>query len=213
MKQSSGVQGPAAQQRQPAQPRPSPHTRRPGPMRSSVAANALQTRAPSLTNLAELKELRDLKIDTEMQELALRDVNSISYVSRRRMDSADFDPNEVDEDGLPLVYNEERIAQFWSKRPGELASRWANFAAVSTPWLTKLANAFITGRLEERQGDLARDAVENLEKLGPTFIKLGEWPCSKPVQHAQCLTAAPGIDVHSYMLPTHKQPAPRHQQP
>jgi aarF domain-containing kinase len=174
MKQPSGMQGASAQQSQPAQPRPSVYARRPGSMRSAVTANALQTRPPSLSNLAELKELRDLKLNTEMQELALRDVNAISYVSRRRMDAADFDPDEVDEDGLPLVYNEERIAQFWSKRPGELASRWGNFAAISTPWLTKLANAFISGRLEERQGALARDAVENLEKLGPTFIKLGE---------------------------------------
>lgn len=33
--------------------------------------------------------------------------------------------------GLPLVYNEARIAAFWGKRPGELASRWTRFAAVS----------------------------------------------------------------------------------
>jgi hypothetical protein len=33
--------------------------------------------------------------------------------------------------GLPLVYNEARIASFWGKRPGELASRWTRFAAVS----------------------------------------------------------------------------------
>jgi hypothetical protein len=37
----------------------------------------------------------------------------------------------VDEEGLPLVYNEARIAAFWSKRPGELASRWTRFAAIS----------------------------------------------------------------------------------
>jgi hypothetical protein len=27
--------------------------------------------------------------------------------------------------------NEAKIAAFWSKRPAELASRWANFAAIS----------------------------------------------------------------------------------
>ena len=48
-----------------------------------------------------------------------------SYVSRRRLDDADFDPEAVDEEGLPLVYNEERIAAFWSGRPGELAGRCA----------------------------------------------------------------------------------------
>ncbi len=47
------------------------------------------------------------------------------------MDSADFDADEVDEDGLPLVYNEQRIASFWKGRPGELASRWARFGAVA----------------------------------------------------------------------------------
>jgi predicted unusual protein kinase regulating ubiquinone biosynthesis (AarF/ABC1/UbiB family) len=37
-----------------------------------------------------------------------------------------------------------------------------------------MANAFLTGRLAERQAELARDAVDNLERLGPTFIKLGQ---------------------------------------
>jgi predicted unusual protein kinase regulating ubiquinone biosynthesis (AarF/ABC1/UbiB family) len=37
-----------------------------------------------------------------------------------------------------------------------------------------MANAVLTGRLVERQADLARDAVDNLERLGPTFIKLGQ---------------------------------------
>jgi hypothetical protein len=55
----------------------------------------------------------------------------VSYVSRRRLDADDFDPDAVDEEGLPLVYNEARIAAFWGKRPGELASRWTRFAAIS----------------------------------------------------------------------------------
>jgi hypothetical protein len=58
-------------------------------------------------------------------------LQAVSYVSRRRLDADDFDPDAVDEEGLPLVYNEARIAAFWSKRPGELASRWTRFAAIS----------------------------------------------------------------------------------
>lgn len=34
------------------------------------------------------------------------------------MDQPDFDPYEVDADGLPLVYNEERIGAFWKGKPG-----------------------------------------------------------------------------------------------
>jgi len=44
----------------------------------------------------------------------------------------------------------------------------------AAPWLTKLANAFLSGKIEERQADLAADAVNNLTQLGPTFIKLGQ---------------------------------------
>ena len=107
----------------------------------------------------------------------------ISYVSRRRMDDADFDPDAVDEEGLPLVYNEKRIAAFWGNRPGELFGRWTRFTAISgeggreeknrtagiqmkkhsisrsslpffpetAPWLTKMANAVLQGKVQERQ--------------------------------------------------------------
>jgi hypothetical protein len=90
------------------------------------------------------------------------------------LDDADFDPTAVDDEGLPVVYDEVAIAQFWSTRPGELATRWAKFAAVSVPWLTRLANVFVTGQLEARQRELAADAVDNLEALGPTFLKLAQ---------------------------------------
>ena len=87
---------------------------------------------------------------------------STSYVSRRRLDAADFDPDETDNEGahpasathciaplgtvlylvysfrsfhrlagLPLVYNEAKIAAYWRNKPGELARRWANFARIS----------------------------------------------------------------------------------
>lgn len=52
-----------------------------------------------------------------------------------------------------------------------LSWNWADCAA---PWLTKLAYAVIQGKLEQNQDQLAREAVDNLEKLGPTFIKLGQ---------------------------------------
>lgn len=47
------------------------------------------------------------------------------------MDEDDFDPDETDSEGLPLVYNEAKIADFWRSRPGELASRWAKFGRIS----------------------------------------------------------------------------------
>ncbi|GIM02717.1 hypothetical protein Vretimale_7548 [Volvox reticuliferus] len=148
-------------------------------LRRGIMSTATTTRSrgiPGMTGrIEDIRELKDLGVDSsELRDLQLRDVRSVSYVSRRRLDSADFDPDEVDEDGLPLVYNEERIASYWGGRPGELAGRWTKFAAVSAPWLTKLANAVLSGRLDRDRAALAREAVNNLERLGPTFIKLGQ---------------------------------------
>ncbi len=95
-------------------------------------------------------------------------------MSRRRLDAADFNVEQVDAEGLPLVYNEAAIAAFWRRRPGDLAARWAKFAAISAPWLTRLATAFLRGSIERDQVALARDAVENLSRLGPTWVKLGQ---------------------------------------
>lgn len=52
------------------------------------------------------------------------------------MDDATFDPDAVDEDGLPLVYNEQRIASFWRKRPGELTGDKPGFVTTTTPLYT-----------------------------------------------------------------------------
>lgn len=72
------------------------------------------------------------------------------------------------------MYNEQRIADFWKGRPGELASRWTRFARIAVPWLTSVANSFLRGNFEQDQRKLARSAVNNLTELGPTFVKLGQ---------------------------------------
>ena len=59
-------------------------------------------------------------------------------------------------------------------RWGELASRWTMFAGISIPWLTRLATAVLRGRLEQEQVQLAKDAVKNFERLGATYIKIGQ---------------------------------------
>eukprot|EP00775_Hariotina_reticulata_P011760 gene11760-11906_t len=102
---------------------------RPLTHRRSVCVSAALQTAP-INNLTDIQALKS--INTEDVNLGeLRDVKAISYVSRRRLDDEGFDLEAVDEEGLPLVYNEARIAAFWSKRPGELASRWTRFAAIS----------------------------------------------------------------------------------
>jgi predicted unusual protein kinase regulating ubiquinone biosynthesis (AarF/ABC1/UbiB family) len=144
---------------------------------AAAAAAALETAA----RLLPVEELRDATNDPLLQQNSsnnqqLRDVRAVSYVSRRRMDDGAFDPDAVDEEGLPIVYNEARIADFWRTRPGELAARWTKFFGIAAPWLASLAQAAVQGKLSDpqRQQQLARDAVRNVERLGPTFVKLAQ---------------------------------------
>jgi hypothetical protein len=129
---------------------------------------------PAGTPNINLNEITNVNASFDIDDLEARDVSDTSYVSRRRLEIAGFDANAVDEEGLPLVYNEEKIASFWKQRPGELAARWTRFAGIAVPWLTKLANAFLRGSLQRDQRGIARNAVANLEQLGPTFVKLGQ---------------------------------------
>lgn len=68
---------------------------------------------PSFTTLSgvALREFEELRTDVQpdLNGMELRSAEEVSYVSRRRLDADDFDINEVDADGLPLVYNEEAL--------------------------------------------------------------------------------------------------------
>lgn len=154
-------------------------TARPGPVGSTshdvhrsevvrAAATPSIRTPPGMPNL-DISNITNIDSSMDLNQIDTRNVNEVSYVSRQRMRMADFDPDAVDQEGLPLVYNEERIAEFWKKRPGELASRWTRFAGISLPWLTSLGNSFIRGTIERDQGRLAREAVANLEQLGTSY--------------------------------------------
>jgi len=122
--------------------------------------------SPPLVPNLNISKITNVDSSMDLNQLDTRDVNEVSYVSRQRMRMSDFDPNATDDEGLPLVYNEDRIAEFWKQRPGELAERWKRFAGISLPWLSSLANSFIRGTIQRDQGRLAREAVVNLEHLG-----------------------------------------------
>ncbi len=47
----------------------------------------------------------------------------------------------------------------------------------------------LTGQLQARQVDLARTAMDNLEKLGPTYIKLGQ------IMSIRCVRQGPRYDT------------------
>jgi len=89
----------------------------------------------------------------------------------------------VDEEGLPLVYNKDAIQRYWDGQGGALQARWAEFLGVSVPFLTRVAGLLVSGgadALNANAGDLARDARERIEKLGPTYVKMGQMMSVRP---------------------------------
>lgn len=116
-------------------------------------------------------------------------------------------PPQVDVDGLPLVYDREAIQSFWDARPGELQargvarprrrphtrqslnhsrprqSRWTEFLGLNAPLLTKLVGLLLSGgpgAVAARAGELAGDARRIMEKLGPTYVKIGQLLSARP---------------------------------
>ena len=82
---------------------------------------------------------------------------------------------QVDEVGLPLVYNKDAIEKYWASQSGALTQRWSEFLGVSVPFLTRvltIVNSKGSGALDDEGADLTRDARVRMEKLGATYIKL-----------------------------------------
>ncbi|CAM9922635.1 unnamed protein product, partial [Ectocarpus sp. 13 AM-2016] len=84
----------------------------------------------------------------------------------------------TDADGLPLVYDSDSIGRYWDKRPGELNSRWSKFLSVTVPFVTRVVRDYTSGSIMKNEAVLARDLRIVIEKLGPTFIKVGHMATS-----------------------------------
>jgi hypothetical protein len=99
-----------------------------------------------------------------------------SYISLDKTDK------EIDEEGLPLVYDKDLIEQYWKKERGALNQRWSYFVGKAVPFLTRLVTLFISeGEINERHiPSLSRQARLDLQDLGPTFIKAGQMMSVRP---------------------------------
>jgi len=110
-----------------------------------------------------------------MKSLEAPDVTK-SYIA------LDKTQQELDEEGLPLVYDKDVIEAYWSKEKGALNKRWGYFVGKAVPFLTKLTTLFIRdGKIvDEEIPALSKQARMDLQDLGPTFIKAGQMMSVRP---------------------------------
>jgi ABC1 atypical kinase-like domain len=113
-----------------------------------------------------------------MKTLDAPDVTK-SYISLDRSDST---KNALDEDGLPLIYDKALIEQYWSKERGALNQRWAYFVGKAVPFFTRMITLFIRdGKISDQEiPKLSKQVREDLQDLGPTFIKAGQMMSVRP---------------------------------
>ncbi|GMH41398.1 hypothetical protein BSKO_09308 [Bryopsis sp. KO-2023] len=86
----------------------------------------------------------------------------------------------VGEDGIPLVYDKKLLEEYWNKRPGQMQQRWTFFLSLSVPFISRLVRDYTAGTLVQNEVEIAERARINMEKLGPTFIKLGQTVSVRP---------------------------------
>jgi len=89
----------------------------------------------------------------------------------------------IDDEGLPLIYDKAAIQKYWESQGTALQQRWLEFLGETVPFLTKVAGLLISGgtdALNDNAGDLARDARISIEKLGPTYVKMGQMMSVRP---------------------------------
>jgi hypothetical protein len=100
-----------------------------------------------------------------------------SYISLDRES-----PAELDDEGLPRVYDKDLIEQYWAKERGALNRRWGEFVGKAVPFLTKLTTLFIRdGKILDKEiPALSRQARIDLQDLGATFIKAGQMMSVRP---------------------------------
>ena len=90
---------------------------------------------------------------------------------------------KVDEFGLPLVYDKDLIQAYWKAQGSALTDRWTQFLGYAVPYLTRVITLLVSGgtpELKRNGATLAKDARVIFEKLGPTYIKMGQMMSVRP---------------------------------
>ena len=74
-----------------------------------------------------------------------QDTTKVKFLAQNR---EDVYSKLIDDEGLPLVYSNDGLQQYWSGRSGELVQRWTQFLTLASPFLLQVVRNAAFGTFE-----------------------------------------------------------------
>jgi aarF domain-containing kinase len=84
------------------------------------------------------------------------------------------------DDELPLYYDSELIAAYWSKRPAATAQRVVQLLSIAGGFITGIVSDIVLKKTEENSVKRAIQLRDIVTSLGPAYIKLGQALSNRP---------------------------------
>lgn len=81
---------------------------------------------------------------------------------------------EAGDDELPLFYDSELIASYWSKRPGAVTQRIFQLVGIGGGFIAGIVSDIVQKKTEENSVKRAIQLRDIVTSLGPAYIKLGQ---------------------------------------
>ena len=126
-------------------------------------------------------KVEDFNATSTNLQSAVKDVITDTYSLDTTINTTKpFDPAKAETP--PTRYDREALRAYWGARSFELNQRYLAFAGRAAPFFASVLRHLATGTLRENEviGQLAAQAREGMEALGPTYIKVGQMMGIRP---------------------------------
>eukprot|EP00242_Pyramimonas_sp_CCMP2087_P001597 CAMPEP_0198231242 /NCGR_PEP_ID=MMETSP1445-20131203/115098_1 /TAXON_ID=36898 /ORGANISM="Pyramimonas sp., Strain CCMP2087" /LENGTH=528 /DNA_ID=CAMNT_0043911845 /DNA_START=305 /DNA_END=1888 /DNA_ORIENTATION=- len=128
---------------------------------------------------SQMKDMRaqmeeDEQLSSLMRGLRGQGINEDDFASTTtQMRLIDFDQGDAI-DSLPLDYDPDAIAAYWSKRPAAVTQRVFQLLGVSGWFITSIVGDILFKRVKQNEVLRAQQLRDIVTSLGPAYIKLGQ---------------------------------------
>jgi aarF domain-containing kinase len=164
--------------------------RSPPPPPSAAAPITTSTSLSSLSSQMrearrQLEESGDARVNTLLDGFRGQNLDTADFAAastKMRLVGGEDDGSADSLAGLPLTYDPDAIAAYWSRRPTAVATRIVQLISSGGVFIGRLLLDVVTGRSRDEAVAVQRaiEGREALTSLGPAAIKLGQALAIRP---------------------------------